>query len=180
MKHKPYQHQWFQGLGKFKQKVPIHLEKNLKSLLRSVYFVFLLNMKYWIKNQNFQKLCHLVQESDTLHLWIWHSKRRILLLFLFSWITCLLIKTIWRLSLLTLYVYDAMLYELSYDKPCLKVFVVAIPKEGFAAHFHAKRRMGIPSFFCYDTSFADFDSAGFKDFIFRESWSFLLILPPVW
>ncbi len=80
--------------------------------------------------------------------------------FLFSWITYLLIKITWRLSLLMLYVYNAILYELSYAKPCLKVFVVAIPKEGFAAHFHAKRRMVLNSFFCYDTSFADFDSVG--------------------
>ncbi len=51
-------------------------------------------------------------------------------------------------------------FDVLHEKIDLKVFVVVIPKEGWAR------------FFWYDTDFSDFDSADIIDYIFEKSVSY--------
>ncbi len=50
------------------------------------------------------------------------------------------------------------MYDVCHEKTDLKVFVIVIPKEGWA-------RVTVPTFFWYDTNFLEFESFDFIDHI---------------
>ena len=59
--------------------------------------------------------------------------------------------------------------DVHHEKTDLKVFVVVIPKKGWARH---GRAWPCPSFFWYDTDFSEFDSADIIDYILEKSVSY--------